>query len=522
LSKVLGEGKEIVGKMKFLILFALVCAAYCDTTTDEVKEEENVVVVTTGNWDKVVTAEANVLVEFYAPWCGHCQSLAPEYAKAAGKLKELKSDIVLSKVDATIETKLAEKFGVQGFPTIKFFKKGTPVEYGGGRTSEEIITWLNKKTGPPAKVLETADEVKAFIEAKEVAVVGFFANKESELAAAFIKAAEGLDDIEFATTTPEASGEHAVTEDKIVVFKKFDEGRADYAGAADADAITKFVRGESLALVTEFSDEAAPKIFGGEIKSHLLMFISKKAEGFKDVLARFSNVAKGFKGQVLFVYIDVDVEDNQRVLEFFQLKPEDCPTLRLIKLEGDMTKFVPEKNDLEEDTMRSFVQDFVEGKLSAHLMSDEIPEDWDAKPVKVLVGKNFKQVAMDGGKDVLVEFYAPWCGHCKQLAPIWDKLGEHYKDSETIVVAKMDSTKNEVEEVKVQSFPTIKYFSKNEIIDYKGGRTFDDFVKFLDSGGKSEAGATDEPEPEEEDGELPPEPEDDEEPPTEPEQKDEL
>jgi len=508
--------------MKVFILFALICAAYCDTDTDEIKEEENVVVGTTGNWEKVVTPEANVLVEFYAPWCGHCQSLAPEYAKAAGKLKEIKSDIKLVKVDATIETKLSEKFGVQGFPTLKFFKKGSPMEYGGGRTSEEIITWLNKKTGPPAKVLEKAEEVKAFIDPKEVAVVGFFADKESELAAAFIKAADGLDDIEFAITTPEASGEYEVKEDKIVVFKKFDDLRADYEGAADAAAITKFVRGESLALVTEFSDEAAPKIFGGDIKSHLLMFLSKKADDFKDTLARFSSVAKGFKGQVLFVYIDVDVEDNQRVLEFFALKPADCPTLRLIKLEGDMTKFVPEKKDLDEETMKSFVQSFIDGKLKPHLMTEEVPEDWDKNPVKVLVGKNFKEVAMDSGKNVLVEFYAPWCGHCKQLAPIWDKLGEHYKDSEMIIVAKMDSTANEVEEVKVQSFPTIKYFSKGEVVDYKGGRTFDDFVKFLDSGGKQEdAGAADEPEPED-DSELPPEPEDEDDTPPPPEGKDEL
>merc|ERR1711899_428214 len=285
------------------------------------------------------------------------------------------------------------------------------------------------------------------------------------------------------------------------IFKNFDEGRNDMEGEVTEESVTAFVAGNSLPLVVDFSQDTAQKIFSGDIKSHLLLFMSGAAEDHaaKSDIAR--EIAKDYKGEMLFVTINTDEEDHKRIMEFFGMEESELPSMRIIRLEEDMSKFRPESTELSDANMRSFIKQYMDGSLKPHLMSQDIPDDWDKNPVKVLVGKNFEDVALDTSKDVLVEFYAPWCGHCKQLEPTWDKLGEKYKDSDTVVIAKMDSTANELEDVKIQGFPTIKLFKKgdNTVIDYNGERTLDGLVKFIDSDGVIGAAAEDEDEDEDDD-----------------------
>ncbi|KAJ9171748.1 hypothetical protein P3X46_015067 [Hevea brasiliensis] len=109
----------------------------------------NVVVLTTDNFDEVVLDETkDVLVEFYAPWCGHCKNLAPTYEKVATAFKS-EEDVVITNLDADKYRDLAEKFGVSGFPTLKFFPKGNKAgeEYEGGRDLEDFVNFINEKCG---------------------------------------------------------------------------------------------------------------------------------------------------------------------------------------------------------------------------------------------------------------------------------------------------------------------------------------------------------------------------------------
>jgi len=476
--------------MKVLALFF---ALVVGSMAEEIKKDEGVLVLTESNFQQAIDDHEFILVEFYAPWCGHCKALAPEYAKAAQALAEKDSNIALAKLDATEEGKVAEKFEVRGYPTLKFFRNGKATEYNGGRTADTIVSWLEKKTGPPAKTLDTVEAAKAFVEDNEIAVIGFFKDVESEAAKEYLNAAGGMDDVPFGiSSVAEVAAEYSVEGDAgVALFKKFDEGRNNLEGDITEAAVVKFVAGNSLPLVIDFNQETAQKIFSGEIKSHLLMFVSAKAEAYAGQVEVARAVAAENKGELLFVTINTDEEDHKRIMEFFGLEDSELPSMRIIKLEEDMSKFKPEDTSITVENVKAFVNAYKAGELKPHLMSEEVPDDWDKEPVKVLVGKNFNEVAMNAEKDVLVEFYAPWCGHCKQLEPIYKQLGEAFKDDENIVIAKMDSTLNEVEQVKVQGFPTIKLFKKgdNAIVDYNGERTLEGFTAFLKSGGVDGAGA---------------------------------
>ena len=88
-------------------------------------------------------------VKFYAPWCGHCKKLKPDWDRL-GEEYESSETAIIGKVDCTVEKELCSEYGVQGFPTLKYFQQGVDGanDYEGGRAFDDLKTFASENLGP--------------------------------------------------------------------------------------------------------------------------------------------------------------------------------------------------------------------------------------------------------------------------------------------------------------------------------------------------------------------------------------
>eukprot|EP01138_Halocafeteria_seosinensis_P015457 gb/GECG01015775.1/.p1 GENE.gb/GECG01015775.1/~~gb/GECG01015775.1/.p1 ORF type:complete len:504 (+),score=111.12 gb/GECG01015775.1/:1-1512(+) len=470
------------------------------------EEEDDVIVLTDDTIDDALEQFDTLLVEFYAPWCGHCKALAPEYAKAAKELK--KEGHALAKLDATENRKSAEEYGVKGFPTLKFFKNGKATEYTGDRTANGIVQWVLKRSGPPAASVESGEKAEEETQKNDVTVFGFFDKSDGKAAKTFEKIADGNDDVKFVVAESEEVRKaiDAPSGESVVVVKNFstDKGNVVYDGElTDQEALAKFIDVNSLPLVIPFSNELSGRIFKGHVNRHFLLFVDRDAEGSEEILENYEKAAVDHKGEVLF--ITVSPAEN-RIMNFFEITEDDLPTAVLVEMPPDsqMKKYrYPASDSGEHDfsynAINDFLTDFFKGNIKPFLKSDPIPAEGDdyEDNVKIVVGKNFEDVALDSSKDVLVEFYAPWCGHCKALAPEYAKAAERLADSKDVILGKMDATSNEVDYpgVEVTGFPTLYFFpadKEGEVVPYSGDRKAEAIVNFIKKHAKTEVNIAEE------------------------------
>ncbi|GAB2291180.1 Protein disulfide-isomerase 5-2 [Dionaea muscipula] len=117
------------------------------------------------NFGSVISSFDYVLVDFYASWCGHCKSLSPELDAAAPVLAGLREPIVIAKIDADKYRRLSSKYEIDGFPTLKIFVHGVPMDYYGPRKAELLVRFLKKFVAPDVAILDSDSTISEFLEA---------------------------------------------------------------------------------------------------------------------------------------------------------------------------------------------------------------------------------------------------------------------------------------------------------------------------------------------------------------------
>ncbi|KAK8641508.1 hypothetical protein V6N13_010909 [Hibiscus sabdariffa] len=452
-----------------------------DTYRAPIFNDKDVVVLTEGNFSDFIRNNKYVVIQFYAPWCGHSQALAPEYAAAATELKG--EGVVLAKVDATEEDELAQKYEVQGFPTVYLFVEGEHKPYTAAKNKEAIVTWIKKNIGRGVLNVTTVDDAERILTSQSKIVLGYLNSlvgpESDELAAA----SKLLDDVSvYQTVNPDITKlfqiDPQVKRPALVLVKREAEKICHFDGQFVKTEISEFVTSNKLPLVTTFSRDTAPSIFESSIKNHLLLFATLNiSEKFIPV---FQEAAKLFKGKLISIYVQVDNEDTGRPVANFFGVSGDGP--RILAYYGtDARKFAMD-GDVTLDNIKAFAEDFLEDRLKPYYKSDPIPETND-KDVKVVVANSFDEIVLDESKDVLLEIYAPWCGHCRSLEPIYNKLAKHVKGIDSLVIAKMDGTTNEHPRARKAGFPTVLFFpagnKSSDPIKVNAERSVVAYYKFL-------------------------------------------
>jgi len=242
----------------------------------------------------------------------------------------------------------------------------------------------------------------------------------------------------------------------------FSHKHSEAADDSIKQKLTNFFFKNVLPLGGEFSSENN-KLYKERglpvLKVYINLDWQRDPKGAVYHLNRLRKIAKEFADKLSFA---IASKKNHAA----ELKDLDIPNIDVPFIIHDLKtdlKYRHETPDYTPDSVKSFIVDFLGGKVESYMKSEKVPETND-EPVKVVVGRTFNDIVLDPTKDVLIEAYAPWCGHCKTLEPKYKQLAERLsKYSDTLVIAKIDATANSLPPAfPARGYPTIFFRSSQQ------------------------------------------------------------
>lgn len=475
-----------------------------------------VVKLTTKEYKSFLDENPLVLAEFYAPWCGYCKQLAPEFTKAADALNESNPEIKLAQIDCDDEKELCQLQGIRGYPTLKVIRgsSNTPIDYAGPRNAEGIVDYMVEQSRPAVQIVAAAADFEEIATSAtkplivQVLPSAIHESVESQNATFHDLASIERSSANFYTVEDDAQIEKL----GALVGTELSTTEASYFLVHPKELTSpKVFSGEfSKANIEEWAKNAKVPYFGDINRDSYLVYMTStlplgyyfyNTQEERDAVDEFfTALGKKHSGKINFVGLNAALFGGHA--SNLNMDPEIVP-LFAIQTNTNGKKYGINQTEHPEgpasDVIAEFVESFLDGKVDPIIKSEPLPtqEEIDAQAAVKLVAHNYADTLNDLSKDVFIEYYAPWCGHCKKLAPIWEELAEIYdskSENSKVVIAQVDHSNNDVETpIVVEGYPTVIFYPANgkvnektgirEHIVYNDARQAENFIAFIKENG---------------------------------------
>uniref|UniRef100_A0A672NBF7 protein disulfide-isomerase n=1 Tax=Sinocyclocheilus grahami TaxID=75366 RepID=A0A672NBF7_SINGR len=359
--------------------------------------------------------------------------------------------------------------------------------------TEGIVNHMKKLAGPDSVPLHSEHDLENFINNFDASIVGFFSGTDSSQVSEFLKGASLMrESFRFAhTTVLELGKKYDVKYESVLLFhpprlsSKFEERVVHHRGPLSITGLRRFIRDNIFGLCPHLTKENKDSLRKRDLlTTYYDLDYLRNPKGSNYWRNRVLKVASKFSSQGLLYSVANRNDFLEELEDEFGLGSSDATELPFVTIRTRTGNKYTMREEFTRDgkSLENFLEDYFAGRLKRYIKSEPVPAKNNGA-VKVVVADTFEEIANDPEKDVLIEFYAPWCGHCKKLEPKYTELGERLYSDPNLVIAKMDATANDIPQgYDVQGFPTI-YFAaagrKDEPKRYEGAREVKDFINFL-------------------------------------------
>ncbi|SBS88241.1 protein disulfide-isomerase, putative, partial [Plasmodium malariae] len=472
---------------EFLALFLyLLINGY--SGNDGVEKKNEIYSVTMKDFNNILyDQEKFTFLVVYTHWCYRSNLLLENLEKISNLLK-YDNNIRIAKINAAVNSEIIEKLSVYSYPSLYMIKKDEMHKYNGVNSIKKILLWIYQYLDKSIYEINNKEKLTLLLELEEYnnSILFFISRKDKDInlvnnlveictliGKTFCFYIKQENVIHFLVNTVISNNYHYDTVELQkkdiygILFKNDDFDEHFYitdesvnklydpecSKEEKIEMLVKWVQKKVEPLVIKFSEYYFPLLFSSNTVTLFILYNDINELNKLDII----KCAKKYKNITFSISGNLQVYEKRLLSELLieQLKK---PLMRITEFKNNITipyKYKPVNDDLEinEKNIEDFINGYMAGKKYFYRKSERpLPEEFNNGYVKIIVADTYDEYIFNNDKNVVVLYYAPWCGHCYKFEPVYREVGRRlklyaakFKDfNNDIIIGKIDAVNNEI------------------------------------------------------------------------------